>query len=64
MFILCYRITPQRAACRISEGIIEGDHFHENGLMVLYQHAGIKWGMLFPEMFILFLTLSFSFKYD
>ena len=37
-------------------GISEGDHFHENGLMVLYRHAGINRGMLFPEIFILFLT--------
>ena len=27
-------------------GISEGDHFHENGLMVLYRHAGINRGML------------------
>ena len=37
-------------------GISEGDHFHENCLMVLYRHAGIKRGMLFPEIFVLFLT--------
>ena len=36
-------------------GISEGDHFHENGLMMLYRHAGINRGMLFPEIFILFL---------
>ena len=35
--------------------ISEDDHFHENGLMILYQHAGIKRGMLFPEFFLLFL---------
>ena len=45
-------------------GIIEGDHFHENGLMVLYRHAGINRGMLFPEIFALFLTLPISFKYE
>ena len=28
--------------------ISEDDHFHEKGLMVLYRHAGIKRGMLFP----------------
>ena len=26
-------------------GISEGDHFHENGLMVLYRHAGLKRGI-------------------
>ena len=45
-------------------GISEGDHFRENGLMVLYRHAGIKRGMLFPKMFVLFLTLPLSFKYE
>ena len=45
-------------------GINEVDHFHENGLMVLYRHAGIKRGILFAEIFILFLTLSLSFKYS
>ena len=45
-------------------GISEGYHFHENGLMVLYRHAGIKRGMLFPEIFGLFLTLPLSFKYE
>ena len=45
-------------------GISEGDHFHENGLMVLYRHAGINRGMLFPEIFVLFLTLPLSFKYE
>ena len=34
-------------------GISEGDHFHKNGLMVLYRHAGINRGMLFPEIFAL-----------
>ena len=45
-------------------GISEGDHFHENDLMVLYWHAGINRGMLFPEIFVLFLTLPLSFKYE
>ena len=45
-------------------GISEGDHFHKNGLMVLYRHAGINRGMLFPEIFALFLTLPISFKYE
>ena len=45
-------------------GISEGDHFHENGLMVLYRHAGIKRGMLFPEIFVIFLTLHLLFKYE
>ena len=45
-------------------GISEGDHFHENGLMVLYRHAGINRGMLFPEIFVIFLTLPLLFKYE
>ena len=44
-------------------GISEDDHFHDNGLMVLYRHAGINRGMLFPEIFVLFLALSLSFKF-
>ena len=40
-------------------GISEGDHFHENGLMVLYRHAGINRGMLFPEILVLFSYTSF-----
>ena len=45
-------------------GISEGDHFHENGLIVLYRHASINRGMLFPEIFVLFITLPLSFKYE
>ena len=52
-------IIPQRAACCISGD----DHFHENGVTVLYRHTGINRGMLFPEIFFLFLTLTqFHFK--
>ena len=36
-------------------GMSEGDHFHENGLMVLYRHAGINRGMLFPKFLSFFL---------
>ena len=43
-------------------GISEGDHFHENGLMVLYRHAGINRGMLCREIFVLFLTLFYHSK--
>ena len=42
-------------------GISEGDHFHEIGLMVLYRHAGINRGMLFPKFFCFFLDfLNYS----
>ena len=34
-------------------GISEGDHFHENGLMVLYRHAGIKRDTI-PRKFLCF----------
>ena len=59
--MLIFTVLPRKER---HASISEGDHFHENGLMMLYRHAGINRGMLFPEIFILFLTLPLSFKYE
>ena len=44
-------------------GISEGDHFHINGLMVLYRHAGIS-EVCFSPKFLSFFLHFISFKYD